>query len=281
MREQQPIASCNGERTEKRLTLEMSGGLKRAQHALERPLDRRVGPQPGGRECCAHLPMVARQACTASLLRGRERLTLAGQAEPCLDRARGSSGNRTCAVPSLTGRPLAAEGRTARRALNGDGRRDLGAGPLSRNADAARDQRIHFFGDKLTVSGPPTDGQPGRERLETALQRDGSATLRAHEERTVAGLDHSAARTTCLTNWGPTFDMSGGPKGAKRPLERPLDGGVRRQREPHPRTSSDLKTTMARLNASPCAKLHMRLTKLALTDSAPKPSRHRPKWSKD
>jgi len=27
--------------------------------------------------------------------------------------------------------------------------------------------------------------------------------------------------------WGLTFDMSGGPKGAKRPLERPLDGGVR------------------------------------------------------
>ena len=28
---------------------------------------------------------------------------------------------------------------------------------------------------------------------------------------------------------GLTFDMSGGPKGAKRPLERPLDGGVRFQ----------------------------------------------------
>ena len=27
--------------------------------------------------------------------------------------------------------------------------------------------------------------------------------------------------------WGLTFDMSGGPKGAKRPLERPLDGMVR------------------------------------------------------
>ena len=26
-----------------------------------------------------------------------------------------------------------------------------------------------------------------------------------------------------------TFDMSGGPKGAKRPLERPLDGRVRRR----------------------------------------------------
>ena len=34
------------------------------------------------------------------------------------------------------------------------------------------------------------------------------ATLRVQEEPTVAGLDHSAARTTCLTNWGPTFDMS-------------------------------------------------------------------------
>ena len=30
--------------------------------------------------------------------------------------------------------------------------------------------------------------------------------------------------------WGLTFDMSGGPKGAKRPLGRPLDGGVRPQR---------------------------------------------------
>ena len=33
-----------------------------------------------------------------------------------------------------------------------------------------------------------------------------------------------AARST----WGLTFDMSGGPRGAKRPLARPLDGVVRR-----------------------------------------------------
>ena len=32
----------------------------------------------------------------------------------------------------------------------------------------------------------------------------GSATLRAQDELTVAGPDHSAARTTCFTNWGPT-----------------------------------------------------------------------------
>src|SRR6185369_10265948 len=30
----------------------------------------------------------------------------------------------------------------------------------------------------------------------------------------------------------PTFDLRGGPKGAKRPLERPLDGRVRRHRLP-------------------------------------------------
>ena len=30
-----------------------------------------------------------------------------------------------------------------------------------------------------------------------------------------------------LYSWGLTCAMSGGPKGAKRPLERPLDGGVR------------------------------------------------------
>src|SRR5450432_1011907 len=80
------------------------------------------------------------------------------------------------------------------------------------------------------VSGPPTDGQPGCEYLVTRLRatRSEDANLRAQEERTVAGLDHRAARTTYLANWGPTFDMSGGPKGAKRPLGRPLDGGVRR-----------------------------------------------------
>ena len=53
------------------------------------------------------------------MLRGRKRLTLAGQAEPGPHTARGSSGNLTSAVSSLTGRPLAAEGRTARRVLHG------------------------------------------------------------------------------------------------------------------------------------------------------------------
>ena len=37
----------------------------------------------------------------------------------------------------------------------------------------------------------------------------------------------------CRSKWDLTFDMSGGPKGAKRPLERPLDGGVRCLRRVH------------------------------------------------
>ena len=94
---------------------------------------------------------------------------------------------------------------------------------------AAQDQRIQVLGDKVTVSGPPTDAQPGQKRLDKPLlaTRSENTNSRAHEGSTAAGLDHSATRTSCLTTWGLTFDMSGGPKGAKRPLERPLDGGVR------------------------------------------------------
>jgi len=42
----------------------------------------------------------------------------------------------------------------------------------------------------------------------------------------------SSVGCDCMV-WGLTFDMSGGPKGAKQPLERPLDGGVRRQCRVH------------------------------------------------
>ena len=38
------------------------------------------------------------------------------------------------------------------------------------------------------------------------------------------------------SSWDLTFDMSGGPKGAKRPLARPLDGEVRFHRVAYPRS---------------------------------------------
>ena len=49
-----------------------------------------------------------------------------------------------------------------------------------------------------------------------------------------AGGRQRSGEATAL--WGLTFDMSGGPKGAKRPLERPLDGGVRPHRTAYPRS---------------------------------------------
>ena len=55
--------------------------------------------------------------------------------------------------------------------------------------------------------------------------RSGDANLRAQDQRTGAGLDQSETRTTCLTNWGPTFDMSGDQNAQH--FGRPLDGGVR------------------------------------------------------
>ena len=33
--------------------------------------------------------------------------------------------------------------------------------------------------------------------------------------------------TARIFEWDLTFDMSGGARGAKRPLPRPLDGGIR------------------------------------------------------
>ena len=58
-----------------------------------------------------------------------------------------------------------------------------------------------------------------------------------YEERpTVAFANFIEAPESCYCSaskaaaeWHRTFDMSGGPKGAKRPLERPLDGAARRR----------------------------------------------------
>ena len=46
------------------------------------------------------------------------------------------------------------------------------------------------------------------------------------EATTMLTTDHEACSTHCAYR-DLTFDMSGGAKGAKRPLGRPLDGGVR------------------------------------------------------
>src|SRR5450432_4277593 len=51
--------------------------------------------------------------------------------------------------------------------------------------------------------------------------------------------------------WGLTFDMSGGPRGAKRPLERPLDGGVRRHVWSSRRTLGCLTATLSSVRAAP------------------------------
>ena len=90
-----------------------------------------------------------------------------------------------------------------------------------------------------------------RQASETLAERNSRARLSVG--------DRTSFAACCLT-----FDMSGGPRGAKRPSERPLDGGVRRpalhvtttsgerarphqprrakapEREEHPTTRADL-----------------------------------------
>ena len=99
-------------------------------------------------------------------------------------------------------------------------------------------------------------GHPTRMRFERTVKDDGERNAARCEQQAHAPKDHWAAddlpggwlrhrtsncamRLPCValtlsqrrrTSCCLTFDMSGGPKGAKRPLERPLDGGVRPHR---------------------------------------------------
>ena len=69
------------------------------------------------------------------------------------------------------------------------------------------------------------------------LPKTASGGPLAAEGRTARRAPFSIVAGMCQLSlcWGPTFDMSGGAKGAKRPLGRPLDGGVRPRRWVHKR----------------------------------------------
>ena len=87
-----------------------------------------------------------------------------------------------------------------------------------------------------TACWPPQDGQPVRGRRlprismrRSLLPKTASGRPLAAEGRTArrASISIVAGMYQLSLCWGPTFDMSGGPKGAKRPLERPLDGNAK------------------------------------------------------
>jgi hypothetical protein len=104
-----------------------------------------------------------------------------------------------------------------------------------------RVRRIGEWRGELTLSPPERRAQEGAqdEQLYERKQKgeyDGPRQL-AGEEPSAKGDHHPCAEgqlrqvsaSARCHKWGLTFDMSGGPKGAERPLERPLDGGVRPQ----------------------------------------------------
>src|SRR5664279_1012678 len=82
--------------------------------------------------------------------------------------------------------------------------------------DASTDAEMVLSGmngnSSVTWAGTPScaEGSKRARTLDTAASASGTRTT-------------SAVLAKCCL----TFDMSGGPKGAKRPLGRPLDGGVR------------------------------------------------------
>src|SRR5664280_388161 len=65
--------------------------------------------------------------------------------------------------------------------------------------------------------------------LPAALHRERRTSETAGWPRNQRSSKPTQSRFGAMVSCCLTFDMSGGPKGAKRPLERPLDGGVRSQ----------------------------------------------------
>jgi hypothetical protein len=70
-------------------------------------------------------------------------------------------------------------------------------------------------------------GRIGGERLARSEAPATGMTVTTPTTAAVECVIPSVAHVYGQSLWDLTFDMSGGPKGAKRPLGRPLDGGVR------------------------------------------------------
>src|SRR5712691_11124712 len=62
---------------------------------------------------------------------------------------------------------------------------------------------------------------------ETASKPDLPLAAKGRTAQTTGDAEQCFVMTECFIRVRLTFDMRGGPKGAKRPLERPLDGRVR------------------------------------------------------
>jgi hypothetical protein len=111
----------------------------------------------------------------------------------------------------------------------------------------ARSGRWLFTHAYLGAQPPGTQGSsprlsaPRKQRARGVCESPRARPLAGHfarvpsepEQRATVGARRSASRRPSrtleigLSIWALTFDMSGGPTGAKRPLERPLDGRVR------------------------------------------------------
>ena len=115
-------------------------------------------------------------------------------------------------------------------------RQDLGRDTYSHETcGCSHEKRAQKQHDADSNRGP---GRRNEQRLardawncaNTTFRRQGchaKVPKRQHYE------DEADAKGESRVQWDLTFDMSGGPKGAKRPLERPLDGGVRPRRSAH------------------------------------------------
>ena len=210
------------------LTLELSGGRRQAKLAGGRPLERRVRFRGLAVHCVDLAEHSDRYGHGAMLefraLRLRDQPWRASTARNTLARA-GVVLPGWCPAKCLPVRWRVCSGErlaNGRAALTGRRRGARQGGSLA--------------------SRPPADGRPGKPTEIRVPANPPSAEGRTtsnsspflHRTSRNGRLfhrsqQHETGDRTLLLKRDLTFDMSGGPKGAKRPLERPLDGGVRFQ----------------------------------------------------
>jgi len=144
--------------------------------------------------------------------------------------------------------------------------------PNACGCGAAPPWRVMGAGDVRELRRPEWRHAPTPEKLNSNAKSDVSGDASACRRSANQRLNDASAKLLGVAGRDLTFDMSGGPKGAKRPLERPLDGGVRRH---GPRSDGCLPL---RATQRPKTQLHQRAVRLGLRRTHERPHNRGERW---
>ena len=126
----------------------------------------------------------------------------------------------------MSGGPKGAK-RPLERPLDGGVRRRLPGGPSACGKEHEHAGVCDRNETRRSKPAAREDNKHSAQPKQKMTLLPGACLRKAQSRKTARAGTCFAAKLIASQSWGLTFDMSGGAKGAKRPLGRPLDGGVR------------------------------------------------------